>query len=245
MTDSPVAVVTGASRGIGASVASMLAASGYHVIVNHRNSGAHAEAVVNEIRSSGGSAEVVQADVTDLDQARTLVSYVKSKHGRLDALVNNAGRADDGFLLLTQDRLWWATFLDNLSPVVNCTRAALPLMLKGHAGSIVNISSVSGIRGTEGQTAYSAAKAAIIGFTKSIAREVATKGISVNCVAPGPIDTELYRSASETRRDARLTSLPMGRLGDPTEVAEVVVFLAERRSPFVHGAVIVVDGGLL
>ncbi len=245
MTASPVALVTGASRGIGASVASMLATSGYHVIVNHRHSEANAEGVVEAIRSRGGSAEVVQADVTELEQARRLVSYVKSKHGRLDALVNNAGRADDGFLLLTQDRVWWATFHDNLSPVVNCTRAALPLMLQRHAGSIVNVSSVSGIRGTEGQTAYSAAKAAIIGFTKSIAREVATKGISVNCVAPGPIDTELYRGASERRRDARLTSLPMGRLGDPAEVAEVIVFLAERRSPFVHGAVIVVDGGLL
>ena len=196
MTPKRVALVTGASRGIGQAIARRLSAAGFHVVVNYRVSSAQAEALVEELAAAGGSAETIQADVTDLVQTRRLMAAIRQRHGRLDLLVNNAGRREDGFLLLMPADRWWGVFEDNVAAVVNCTRAALPLILAAKPGTIVNISSVSGVRGTEGQTAYSAAKAAIIGFTRALAREVGPKGVSVNCVAPGPIQTEMYRDGS-------------------------------------------------
>jgi 3-oxoacyl-[acyl-carrier protein] reductase len=144
-------------------------------------------------------------------------------------------------LLLTSNEQWWSTFNDNVSAVVNMTRAALPLLLSNH-GTVINISSVSGVRGVEGQTAYGAAKAAVIGFTKALARELAGK-VSVNCVAPGPIDTAMYGSVLEAKRKARLSLLPLGRLGRSEEVAELVALLAAGKAEFIHGQVIAIDGG--
>lgn len=238
-----IALVTGASRGIGAAIACRLAQAGFRVIVNHRASAEAAEEVVRLIRESGGQAEVEQADVTDLTAVRAMITRIRSRHGRLDVLVNNAGRSEDGLLLLQSPESWWAVVRDNLSSVVNCSRAALPLLLEQKGGAIVNISSVSGLRGVEGQTAYCAAKAAVIGFTRALAKELASKGLAINCVAPGPIDTELYRKVTRAKAAARLAQLPLGRLGRSDEVAEVVALLAEGRATFVHGQTFAVDGG--
>lgn len=238
-----IALVTGASRGIGAAIAQRLAQSGFCVIVNHRASAESAEDVARRIRESGGQAEVEQADVTDLTAVRALLTRIRARHGRLDVLINNAGRSEDGLLLMMSPDSWWAVVRDNLAAVVNCSRAALPLLLEQKGGAIVTISSVSGLRGVEGQTAYCAAKAAAIGFTRALAQEVAKKGLSVNCVAPGPIDTEMYRHVPAAKAAARLAHLPLGRLGRSEEVAEVVALLAEGRAAFVHGQTFAIDGG--
>lgn len=241
--DKRIALVTGASRGIGAAIARRLAHSGFLVIVNHRASAESAEDVARVIRERGGQVEVEQADVTDLTAVRAMMTRIRTRHGRLDVLVNNAGRSEDGLLLLMSPERFWSIVKDNLSAVVNCTRTALPLLLERKGSAIVNISSVSGLRGVEGQTAYSAAKAAVIGFTRSLAKELASKGLSVNCVAPGPIDTELYQKVTPAKAAARLSQLPLGRLGRTEEVAEVVALLAEGRATFVHGQTIAIDGG--
>jgi len=237
-----VALVTGASRGIGAAIAKRLARDGFTVVVNYRASAEEADAVAGEIRSGGGVAEAVQADTTQLEEVRAMMDRIRDRLGRLDVLVNNAGRADDGLLLLTSDARWWSTFHDNVAAVVHVTRAALPLLLTHKTGAIINISSISGIRGTEGQTAYSAAKAAVNGFTKALARELAGK-VSVNCVAPGPIETAMYKQVSDEKRKARLAVLPLRRMGRSEEVAEVVALLAGGQAAFIHGQVIAVDGG--
>lgn len=244
MNERRVALVTGASRGIGAAIARRLAASGLHVVVNYFRSADAAKAVVEEIVAAGGRAEAVQADASDLIQVRRMLKEIGDRHGRLDVLVNNAGRSASSLLLLTSDSDWWSVLHDNLRPVVNCTKLALPMLLDSDSAVIVNISSVSGaLRGVEGQTAYGASKAAIVGFTRALARELAKKKLSINCVAPGPIDTEMYQAVPEQRRAARLAMLPVGRLGRPEEVAEVVALLAENKATFVHGQVIAVDGG--
>lgn len=238
-----VALITGASRGIGRGIAKRLATAGFHVIVNYRASATPATEVVREICNAGGSAEAYQADVTDLTAVREMISYIRKAHSRIDVLVNSAGRSEDGLLLMMTHEKWWRLLEDNVSSVVNPTRSALPMMLAAKRGTIINISSISGIRGVEGQTAYSAAKAAVIGFTKALARELSSKGIIVNCVAPGPIDTEMYQSMPEAKREERLAILPLRRMGRVEEVAEVVALLAEGKASFIHGQVIAVDGG--
>jgi 3-oxoacyl-[acyl-carrier protein] reductase len=238
-----VALVTGASRGIGAAIARRLGRSGFHVIVNHRASPVDAEAVAAAIRAGGGRATVIQADATDIEAARRMTGEIRAAHKRLDVLVNNAGHSEDGLLLLMPHSRWWSVFNDNVASVVNCTRATLPLLLGTGGAVIINISSISGLHGVEGQTAYGAAKAAVIGFTRSLAREIAAMGVSVNCVAPGPIDTAMYRQVPDNKKARRLEMMPLGRLGTPEEVAEVVNLLAEGNARFVHGQVIVVDGG--
>lgn len=239
-----VALVTGASRGIGAAIARRLAQSGFQVVVNHRASADDAEAVSGTIRSDGGRASVIQADVADIGAARRMIGEIRTSYGRLDVLVNNAGRSEDGLLLLMPHDQWWSVFDNNVAAVVNCTRAALPLLLARRGAAIVNLSSISGIRGVEGQTAYGAAKAAIIGFTRALAREVSNKGISVNCVAPGPIDTEMYKTVTEEKKARRMAMMPLGRLGTTEEVSEVVAMLVKGRARFVHGQVIAIDGGI-
>lgn len=245
-TGTGVALVTGASRGIGAAIARRLAQGGLRVILNHRASAEEAITVVEQIRAGGGTAAAEQADVTDLTAARKMITRIRASHGRLDVLVNNAGRSEDGLLLLMSDEKWWSVFNDNVAAVINSTRAALPLLMaeRGRPTAIVNISSVSGLRGVEGQTAYGAAKAAVIGFTRSLSRELADKNVAVNCVAPGPIDTEMYQRVSEEKKARRMSLMPLGRLGTPEEVAEVVALLSLGKAGFVHGQVIAVDGGI-
>lgn len=238
-----VALVTGASRGIGAAIARRLGRSGFHVIVNHRSSSADAEAVAAAIRAAGAQATVMQGDVADIETTRRMSREIRAVHQRLDVLVNNAGHSENGLLLMMGQTRWWSVFNDNVAAVVNCTRAALPLLLATPGAAIVNISSISGLHGVEGQTAYGAAKAAVIGFTRALAREIGSKGVSVNCVAPGPIDTEMYRQVSDSKKARWLEMMPLGRLGTTEEVAEVVNLLAEGKARFVHGQTFVVDGG--
>lgn len=241
-----VALVTGASRGIGAAIARRLAKGGLHVVVNHRTSKELAYAVVEEICASGATASVLQADLTDLTASRTMISRIRETCGRLDVLVNNAGRSEDGLFLLMPPEKWWSVFTDNIATVVNCTRAALPLLMavRQRPTAVVNISSISGLRGVEGHTAYGAAKAAIIGFTRALARELAGQNVAVNCIAPGPIDTAMYGHVSDERKARRLAAMPLGRLGTPEEVAEVVALVAENKARFIQGQVIPIDGGI-
>jgi 3-oxoacyl-[acyl-carrier protein] reductase len=237
-----VVLISGASRGIGAATAVRLARDGMTVAVNYLRSADQAATVVDAIRKAGGTAAAFCADVSRLEGARELVAQVRQCFGRLDVLINNAGRVDEGLLMLTSNESWWSVFDDNIRCVVNMTRAALPLLLTAPNAVIVNMSSISGIRGTAGLTAYSSAKAAVIGFTKALSREVARK-ITVNCVAPGPVDTDMYGSISDAQRKARTDLLPLRRMGRPEEIAEIVALLARGTAGFLHGQVIAVDGG--
>jgi 3-oxoacyl-[acyl-carrier protein] reductase len=243
MTRKYVALVTGASRGIGRAISLRLSRSDFCVVVNYRTSESHARSLVEEIQKSNGEAECFQADVTQMSEVRAMAQFVANRFGQLNVLVNNAGRSEDGLLLLTKHEEWWRVFNENVAAVVNCTRGLLPLVLRSRPATVINIASVSGLRGIEGQTAYGAAKSAVIGFTKALAKELATQGVSVNSVAPGPIDTEMYQAVSDAKRRARLSVLPLQRLGRPEEVAELVNFLALGNANFIHGQVIAIDGG--
>ncbi|MBD0348488.1 MAG: 3-oxoacyl-[acyl-carrier-protein] reductase [Thermoleophilia bacterium] len=229
------ALVTGASRGIGRAIATELARAGASVVVGYR-SGAHdAEAVASEI---GGRA--VQADVSDPDDARRLVEDA----GELDILVNNAGLTRDGLLARMPDDDWSAVIETNLGGVFHTCRAAARGMMRRRAGAVVNVSSIVGLHGNPGQTNYSAAKAGIIGFTKALARELGSRGVRANVVAPGYISTRLTDVIADELKDVMLANTPLGRFGDPEDVAGAVRFLCSDEAAFITGEVLLVDGGL-
>ena len=242
MTD--VALVTGASRGIGRAIALQLAADGYAVAVNYASSSAKADAVVSEIVAGGGRSIAVQADVSDGDAVAAMFSTVTDELGPVAVLVNNAGITDDGLLLRMSPDQWDNVLSTDLRSVFLCTKAALRAMLRAKTGRIINISSVSGISGNPGQGNYAAAKAGIIGFTKSIAKEVGSRGITVNAIAPGFIQTDMTDSLGETVTDAASDQIALGRLGLPEEVASAVGYLASEGASYITGQTIVVDGGL-
>ena len=229
------ALVTGGSRGIGKSIAAELARAGAAVVVGYRSGGDEAEAVAGEI---GGRA--VQADVSDPDEARRLVAEA----GNVDILVNNAGITRDGLLMRMSDDDWRAVLDTNLGGVFHTCRAATRGMLKRRSGSIVNVSSVVGVHGNPGQTNYGAAKAGIIGFTKSLARELGVRGVRANVVAPGYIDTRLTQELPDELKGAMLQNTPLGRFGSPEDVAGAVRFLCSDEASFITGEVLLVDGGL-
>ena len=233
--DGKTALVTGASRGIGKAIALELGRAGAAVTVGYRGGEEEAEAVAQEI---GGRA--VRADVADADQARSLVGEA----GDLDLLVNNAGVTKDGLLARMPDEDWRTVMETNLSAMFFTCRAAARGMMKRRAGSIVNVSSIVGLRGNPGQTNYAAAKAGIIGFTKALARELGTRGVRANVVAPGYVKTALTDVLSEEARAAMLANTPLGRLGDPEDVARAVRFLCSDEASFITGEVLLVDGGL-
>lgn len=238
-----VAIVTGASRGIGQAVALALAAEGANVVVNYASSSAAAEKVVNEIVEGGGNAIALQADVSKADQVDALIAAAMEKWGRVDILVNNAGITRDTLLLRMKLEDWQAVIDLNLTGVFLCTRAVSKIMLKQRAGRIINISSVAGQMGNPGQANYSAAKAGVIGFTKTIAKELASRGITVNAVAPGFIATDMTMSL---KPDEILKFIPLGRYGQAEEVAGVVRFLAaDAAAAYITGQVINVDGGMV
>lgn len=239
-----VAIITGASRGIGRAVALALAAEGANVVVNYASSSAAAEEVVGAIAAMGGKEAIaVQADVSKADQVEALLNTVMEKWGRVDVLVNNAGITRDGLLLRMKTEDWQAVIDLNLTGVFLCTRAVSKVMLKQKSGRIINISSVAGQIGNPGQANYSAAKAGLIGFTKTVAKELASRGITVNAVAPGFITTDM---TSNLKTDEILKYIPLGRYGQPEEVAGMIKFLAaDSAASYITGQVFNVDGGMV
>lgn len=239
-----VALVTGASRGIGRAVALELARAGAEVAVNYAASEGPAQEVVREIEALGRRALAVKFDVADHEAVARGVKEVEEAFGRIDILVNNAGITRDGVCMRLKEEDWERVLSVNLKGAFLVTRAALPGMLKRRWGRIVNISSVVAFSGNPGQTNYAASKAGLVGFSRSLALEVASRGITVNVVAPGFIETDMTAALPEKAREALLSRVPLGRPGTPEEVAYAVVFLASEKAAYITGTVLHVNGGL-
>jgi 3-oxoacyl-[acyl-carrier protein] reductase len=238
------ALVTGASRGIGRAIALELANNGARVVVNYAKDAAGAEATVQAIQAAGGEARAIQADVSDFKSAEGLVKATVEAFGSLDILVNNAGTTRDQLIMLMSEADWDAVIAANLKSAFNCSKAAVRVMLRKRAGRIINIASVAGLVGNAGQTNYSASKAGMIGFTRALAREVAARAITVNAVAPGFVPTALTNDLPAEIKEATLKQIPLGRWGQPEEIAYAVAFLASDRAAYITGQVLTVDGGL-
>jgi 3-oxoacyl-[acyl-carrier protein] reductase len=240
-----VALVTGGSRGIGRAISLALAAAGATVVVNYRGNAAAADETVAAISAAGGKAIAIQADVANGDDVKRLFSEVSSAYGRLDILVNNAGITRDTLMMRMKDEDWDAVLDTNLKSQFLTTRAAISTMVRARYGRIINITSVVGLMGNAGQANYAAAKAGIIGFTKSVAREIGSRSITVNAVAPGFIDTELTAVLNDEMREALKKQIPLGRLGSPEDVAGVVTFLASDQAAYITGQTFNCDGGMV
>jgi 3-oxoacyl-[acyl-carrier protein] reductase len=239
-----IALVTGASRGIGRSIALQLAADGFSVCVNYASNAVKADEVVDQITAAGGAAVAVQADVSDEEAVSAMFDKVSADLGSVTVLVNNAGITDDGLLLRMSTDQWDRVIDTNLRSVFLCTKAALRGMIRAKSGRIINISSVSGVYGNAGQGNYSASKAGVIGFTMSTAKEVGSRGITVNAVAPGFIATDMTDALGDEAMSAATDQISLGRLGTPEEVASVVGYLASDGASYITGQTIVIDGGL-
>lgn len=245
LLDGKVALVTGASRGIGRAIAIKLAAEGAKVAINYAGNTAKAEEVKAEIEAAGGEAMLVQADVADSAAVDAMVAAVTEQFGTIDILVNNAGITRDGLLMRMKDEDFDAVISTNLKGVFYCTKLVSKLMMKKRAGKIVNMASVVGLIGNAGQTNYAAAKAGVIGFSKSAAKELAARGITVNVVAPGFIDTDMTAAMPEKAKEATLTGIPMKRMGAPEDIANAVAFLVSDNASYITGQVVNVDGGMV
>ncbi len=244
MSDRRIALVTGASRGIGAAVAKRLAADGYFVLVNYNGSAQRAQEVVTQITAAGNEAVAMQCDVSDFDACGELIARITADYGRLDVLVNNAGITRDGLLMRMSEADFDAVIDTNLKGAFHTIRHASRQFLKQRSGRIINIASVSGLLGNAGQANYAASKAGVIGLTKSVARELASRQITVNAVAPGFIATEMVDAMTDSAKAAMTDHIPFGRIGEPEEVADVVAFLASDAARYVTGQIIAVDGGM-
>lgn len=238
------ALVTGGSRGIGRAVCLELARQGARVAVNYAGNAAAAEETVKACEAQGVEAFAIQADVADAAACEAMVKEVLTRFGRLDILVNNAGVTRDGLMPMMKEADWDAVLDTNLKGAFHCMKAVYRPMMKQKYGRIVNLSSIVGLRGNAGQANYAASKAGLIGLTKSMAKELAARNVTVNAVAPGFIDTDMTAALPEKAREAMLTTIPMGRLGQAEDVAKAVAFFAGDESAYVTGQVLCVDGGM-
>ena len=239
-----IAVVTGASRGIGKAIAVKLASKGATVVINYNGSRERAEEVKNEVESAGGKAVIIQCNVADFDACKEFIETVIKEQGRIDILVNNAGITKDGLIMKMKEEDFDSVLNVNLKGTFNTIRHSARQMLRQKSGKIINISSVSGILGNAGQANYAASKAGVIGLTKTMARELGSRGITVNAIAPGFVDTEMTGVLSEEIRENACRQIILGRFGKPEDIANVAVFLASDKADYITGQVISVDGGM-
>lgn len=244
MLDGKVAIVTGASRGIGKAIALELAGQGAIVVINYNGSQDKAMEVKQDIESKGGQAEVYQCNVSEYAGCETFIQSVVKKYGRLDILINNAGITKDGLLMKMSEEDFDTVIEVNLKGAFNTTRFVARQMLKQRSGRIINMSSVVGVVGNAGQANYAASKAGIIGLTKATARELASRGITVNAVAPGFIETEMTDVLSDAVKEASVAQIPLGRFGKTEDIAKTVAFLSSEAAGYITGQVIQVDGGM-
>ncbi|NQV71501.1 3-oxoacyl-[acyl-carrier-protein] reductase [bacterium] len=237
-------LVTGGTRGIGRSIVEAFAAQGANVAFTYRSSSEEAEALKAELEAMGVKARAIQADAADFDAAEAAVAGIVADWGSIDVLVNNAGVTKDGLMIRMSEADWDAVVGTNLKSVFNYSKAVYRPMMKQRAGRIVNMSSIVGVTGNAGQTNYAASKAGIIGFSKSLAKELGGRGVTVNVVAPGYVATDMTAALSDAAREAMLGGVPVGRAATPTDIASAVVFLASEGASYITGHVLHVDGGL-
>ena len=238
------ALVTGASKGIGKAISIRLAEMGINVAVNYNTSSSQAEDLVKTLQKMGVDSFAIKADVSQLDQVEKMINQVNETWGGIDILINNAGIIDDNLLIRMSIEAWDRVIATNLNGTFYCTRAVIRNMIKQRWGRIINIGSVVGIRGNIGQSNYSASKAAIIGFTKSLAKEVAKRGVTVNTVTPGYISTDTVDTLPQKTKDTIMTWIPQGHFGEADDIAHLVAFIASDKSDYMTGQIVSVDGGM-
>jgi 3-oxoacyl-[acyl-carrier protein] reductase len=239
-----IAVITGSSRGIGRAIAKELALRGAAVVVNYLSSSAAADEVVADIKSAGGQAHAHQADVSDFQAAQELIKFTIDTFEGLDILVNNAGITRDKLIMMMSEEDWDIVQDTNLKSTFNCSKAAVRHMMRKRYGRIINITSIAGQMGNPGQTNYSASKAGQIGFTKALAREVGSRNITVNAIAAGYVETDIWAGVPEETKQAILSMVPLGRKGESQEIADAVAFLASDQAAYITGQVLGIDGGM-
>lgn len=244
MLEGKIAIVTGASRGIGAEIAKKLGSLGATVVINYQGAKERAEAVREEIINQGGNAMTYQCDVSDFEACESFIKEIQSQFKRIDILVNNAGITRDGLLMAMSENDFDSVINTNLKGTFNCIRFASRFMMKQRSGKIINMSSISGVLGNAGQANYSASKAGVIGLTKAAARELASRNINVNAIAPGFIETDMTQALPQKVREEAVKQIPMGRFGSTKDIAEMTAFLAGSGSDYITGQVFNVDGGM-
>jgi 3-oxoacyl-[acyl-carrier protein] reductase len=244
LLDDRIAIVTGGSRGIGRSIALELANRGASVVVNYLSNSQAADEVVENIRNGGGKAQAFQSDVANFQQAQDLIKFTIDTFGGLDILVNNAGITRDTLIMMMSEDDWDDVIDTNLKGTFNCSKAAVRHMIRKRSGRIINISSVAGQIGNAGQTNYTASKAGQIGFTKALAREIASRNITVNGIAAGFVETDIWEGVPEEARELLMSLIPLGRKGEAEEIAYAVAFLASDQASYITGQIIGVDGGM-